>query len=163
MADSRTDDGWHASWLRLPGRRDQGAVPANCPDCGSPEPWKHPRSGGVVTRCMHPWHHADQHAQAPDASPAITATQPEENTMSALADAKQILHNGLDELEKLDEDAVTMLEVVRANPQLWEAFRKLASMGSVTVPDGSLNTAIDVLTMTQAKLGVPQTDPQPVA
>jgi uncharacterized Zn finger protein (UPF0148 family) len=159
MADSRHDADWHAYWKRLRGHPDPAAVPAECPGCGSPEPWKHPRDGRAI--CPHPWHHADQHAQAPDASPAITAPQPEENTMSALTDAKQILHNGLDELEKLDEDAVTMLEVVRANPQLWEAFRKLASMGSVTVPDGSLNTAIDVLTMTQAKLGVPQTDPQP--
>jgi hypothetical protein len=99
------------------------------------------------------------------ASPATISTEaaPQEASMTVLAEAKTIFHDGLAKLEELDEGAIGVLSAVQVNPTAVSITNTLASVAHLPDPQGLLANVDAILKTLAGTLAAGVRDTAPAA
>jgi hypothetical protein len=81
----------------------------------------------------------------PHPSATITTSSTKEDPVSVFTDLKADVHQLAGKLDDFDDDAISKLEAVQANPETATVFAALTDVSHLTLPTGILSSAVSVL------------------
>lgn len=104
----------------------------------------------------------------PHPSATITPSTTEEAPVSVFTDLRTDVHHLAGKLDAFDDDAISKLQAVQANPETATVFDALTDLTHLSLPTGILSSAVSVLktiaSLTEpAAVTEPAEEPAPIA